>query len=861
MGFLGIVWCNLNLLLLGVSAVVATDVNPYTSGCLHNSLPGWTKKRVCNSDDPIDAAASGLCREPEITQLEIRIMVFNWDTTYFEAWLLQIILSELLDVPVTIESGNHDVLVSLYDPEAAFKFGDTSDSITTSAFQNAAKYGQDCTLASRDSVTYEPCAHHFPEIWNAHQEWLQNGISDNTLEFPYALGMVGYDGIYVTKYTTEQEPSIISYFGMAGEDNRKKLAELFPRPFSWGEYCQDVSRNNCSTPDVTAQRAPISEEEGQHFFKEGEFRGHFQHTEENNCDDNPLTCTGHLAPYPCGWSSYAESQMYHLNIALKGGGRDPAMPNQGYHYPQLLELLKAAEATGSNLMLEWWTPTEMSEVLRGSDAELIKVAFPTPTQKCLSMRHSLNDICAPDLATRVGDPIAVCDEAGTALVQTITTGLEEVTNLQDEAVRSPAYDVLKRFLITEYKLGEIFQLMKATNTTTPRDATCQWAVENFDTFLLPLVPPSHPRTLQESSEPVWTWVGISLGLLTCGVVLLTAIRVYHLRNRQVVIYAQIDFLWILLVGGLMLATGAIVLALPPTDASCVASDWLVNTGYTLILVPLIIKVAAINKLNQAAKQMKRVTIDRYFLWGATATISGTIVIFLAIWTGLDAAAKTAQYELTEATTATSSYDNNAEEIMEQLTSSTVVGTSYYCSSKSAAWRYISLGWNAFLLVCCTVLAVQTRKVHQDFRESTVLGLLIYSHSIMALLVLMTYFLSAVTKASTMAKVRSILYSLDTLTTIIIYFVPKLFADLPVFKKSLGTITSHISNAQLSLEQFSQRRDEKIRWKTKEDRELIERVVSVSGVTEESKDELFQLLSDLEQLRTENAALKQGGKAD
>lgn len=877
----GLLWLDLNLVLLGSSVaaaeeeVAATNANPYTSGCLYRSLPGWNKKRVCNSDDPAEAASAGLCREPAIPQLEIRIFSFNWDTTYFEAWLLQIVLSELLDVPVTIESGVPEVFVSMYDREGRYDFGPTSDAIVASSFRNAAKYNQDCTLASRESDNYEPCAHHYPEVWNADQGWMQQGIDENALEFPYALGVVGHDGIYVTKQTVQQEPSILSYFGLQGQENRRKVAELFPRPFTWAEYCQDVSRNNCKEPDRAAKRAPTTTEEGQHYFVKGLYTGHFRHTEENNCENNPLNCTGHIAPYPCGWSSYAESQMYHLDIALKGGGKDPNMPHKGYHYTQLVELIKAAEATGSNLILEWWTPTETSGTLRGTDTELIKVAFPTTTQECLSNRHSLEDICSPDRATRVGDPIAACGEAAEALVQTVTIGLKEVVSQQDEAVRSPAYDVLKRFLITEFRLGEIFQLMRAANRTQ-RDATCQWAVENFDNFLLPLVPPSHPRTLQDSYHSVLSWIGISLGLLTCALVLLTAARVYHLRNRRVIVYAQIEFLYTLLLGGLMLATGATVLALPATAVSCVAADWLINTGYTLILVPLIIKVAAINKLNQAAKQMKRVTVERSLLWGATATISCTILIFLSIWTALDPASKTAEYSLTESKTegGDSSAENPSFEDMFPPT--TIVDVSYFCSSESSVWGFITVGWIAVLLICCTVLAVQTRKVRQEFNETQVLGLLIYSHFAIALMIMVTFFLSPVSKDSTMEKVRSILYCVDTLTTITVYFLPKVLPDSGVFQNFSSQFNVSRLNSEQAMSFNSQngdgsvtgpfkRRtaatvgddcfsDEDVALLVKRDQELVNQVLEESTLSEKSEETLRSLLSSLEQLRMDHAAL-------
>ena len=38
--------------------------NPYQYGCLQSRREGFTEKRICNSEDPEDAADQGLCRAP-----------------------------------------------------------------------------------------------------------------------------------------------------------------------------------------------------------------------------------------------------------------------------------------------------------------------------------------------------------------------------------------------------------------------------------------------------------------------------------------------------------------------------------------------------------------------------------------------------------------------------------------------------------------------------------------------------------------------------------------------------------------------------------------------------------------------------
>jgi len=169
--------------------------------------------------------------------------------------------------------------------------------------------------------------------------------------------VLGEESWFVTRFTADAalggDPTLVSWLGLQGEANRRKLAETFLRPTTWGDYCALNSTNHCATPDAVAQRAP-ADDERDHMFKEGLYTGHFRATPENDCDTFPTNCTGHIADYPCGWSSFVEAQAYHLDIALKKGESSPG--SHGYTYSQLIELWRAANATKSNLMFYWWTP-------------------------------------------------------------------------------------------------------------------------------------------------------------------------------------------------------------------------------------------------------------------------------------------------------------------------------------------------------------------------------------------------------------------------------------------------------------------------------------------------------------------------
>jgi hypothetical protein len=294
-----------------------------------------------------------------------------------------------------------------------------------------------------------------------------------------------------------------------------------------------------------------------------------------------------------------------------------------------------------------------------------------------------------------------------------------------------------------------------------RDAACLWVVDNFD-YLSDFIPESYPRILQEenTSGPLF-YLSITLGLLVTLLILFAGFLTFRQRNQRVIRYAQIEFLWLLLAGLLMVAVGSVVIALSSTDGSCVAVIWLISLGYTLELVPLIVKVAAINRLMHAALVFRRIVLPRKSLFGAIFMISAIVTIFLILWTTMDPPHKKAQASLTDTLT-------EAGE--------TVVMINYFCDSESKVWGYIAASWNFLLLICASILAFIMRNLRMDFNETQTLVMLIYSHFIFAFLRLITLFLIGSLSESVLTFSRSIIFSLDAAATLFIYFLPKFLAS-------------------------------------------------------------------------------------
>ena len=143
---------------------------------------------------------------------------------------------------------------------------------------------------------------------------------------------------------------------------------------------------------------------------------------------------------------------------------------------------------------------------------------------------------------------------------------------------------------------------------------------------------------------------------------------------------------------------SIVYVVEPSRVTCTTTQWLVVLGFTLELTPLLVKVAAVNTIQQAAKRYKRVNLKASDLYIAVALVIVFVVGCLIAWTVVDPPTLVLDYVM-------SKNDEN------------VVQVSRTCSSESDVWYFLSLAWMGMLLIMTTVLAFQSRNVVQRFNET------------------------------------------------------------------------------------------------------------------------------------------------
>lgn len=456
-----------------------------------------------------------------------------------------------------------------------------------------------------------------------------------------------------------------------------------------------------------------------------------------------------------------EQQAYHLNIALRSSG--PEKGCRGYPYARLVEVVKAANATQSDVMFFWWSPEALYSKFSRTDFEFQRVSLPPPTQECVDAAVTSEERCDENEAVRIGKPEGVCMEPPSTLQKFVAQSL--LTISQDPsapgALQSPAYDLIKDFTITSLQLGEVLDRWLARGDNSAFDlryATCEWLVENWEDIESDLIPENFPRIIKEEEDKMdaFSVVTLVLSLLAMVAVLITSALAYIQRERPVIRNAQVGFLFILLVGLFSVTVGNILSALPPTDALCGLTIWLVNVGYTLELVPLIVKIAGILTLLSAARQMKRVVLDMRHLYAMVIGITSIVVFFLLAWSLVDIPVKETFFTLSSVTAPDGSK---------------VITQEHYCSSDSDFWNYFAALWFFILLLAASVLAVQTRHLKTDYNETETLAVLIYSHSVFVILRILTFTMSSEDEADAV-RFRSVIISCDVLAALAIYFVTK-----------------------------------------------------------------------------------------
>mmetsp|Transcript_33762 Transcript_33762/g.64290 ORF Transcript_33762/g.64290 Transcript_33762/m.64290 type:complete len:313 (-) Transcript_33762:2396-3334(-) len=302
-----------------------------------------------------------------------------------------------------------------------------------------------------------------PEVWNGQKKELDAHREQGLIEPTIGTGGIGKCSWYVPKYTARRDPTLLSYFGLEARNDtmkRRKVAENFLRPQTWGYFCEEITSDNCTSPYYDGEgrlivaRSPVDKSEAVKYFLLGSYHGHFNATDENDCDKHPETCTGHLTNVQCDWSTFAVSQAHHLGIPVKSSG---PLVGGAYAYGDIVDIYKAANFTKSDILIYWWTPEIKVQEFHGTDAEFQRVLLPPPSAECIESRVTQDQRCSINPEEHVGgEDAGACDAEAHVLRKIIGSSLFKITHHSDEVSRSPAYDLIKSLQLSDIDIDSMF---------------------------------------------------------------------------------------------------------------------------------------------------------------------------------------------------------------------------------------------------------------------------------------------------------------------------------------------------------------------------------------------------------------------
>lgn len=141
-------------------------------------------------------------------------------------------------------------------------------------------------------------------------------------------------------------------------------------------------------------------------------------------------------------------------------------------------------------------------------------------------------------------------------------------------------------------------------------AVCEWIVENIED-LENIIPEDYPKTYQDdnnfgSAAIVFAKI---LAFVTALISSVCMILTCKYRGTKVMTFAQPIFILLVLVGFFFVSVAAYLHAEQPTNSICLSAKWIEILGYTIELIPVLVKTSAMNRLIESSKKSVRININ------------------------------------------------------------------------------------------------------------------------------------------------------------------------------------------------------------------------------------------------------------
>ena len=538
---------------LSSSLTVCKDgkcTNPFEQGCLKTMAERYgkkiagiesiqsnisEKKHICYSDDP---NKNEMCRKSDWVELlqlkEIRIASGKTGVGTF-GLILQILLTEVLEVPTTIEHGQQygNGKASFYDRSMQTY---NSDYNQTESLVEAYRVGGNCKSSNN-----LPCSHIIPDVNYFSNEVL--ATKDMNEIFPLKFnGRAERKGFYIPKFTVEQHPEFATYVGFSKEQQRQKVASTFLKPTTWGEYYSEVrTEADCASgKDMSAQRLPLGDDEKNRYFVKGLFEGFFRNTTDTDCTNNS-DCFGHFI------SLSATREQYKMDL-----NNIPMRSLNNYSARDVKEIWYAANNTKSDVMILLETPSNSEWYeLHKSNVSLLRVKLPNPWE-CIQNKFFFKN--------------NYCDFSTTLFTNISSSTLKTMYDSAPVVSKSPAFDFLNSVNYPKHSVQQIYEEQSRISSVvgeidgqdySQMFAVCKYVYNNLGSFESSF-PKGYQRKIEKQSTERLANTATSISIIALFCIMLAVMSIYWHRDKPAIRYAQYAFLiWIM--GGMSSSLSVILL--------------------------------------------------------------------------------------------------------------------------------------------------------------------------------------------------------------------------------------------------------------------------------------------------------------
>lgn len=193
------------------------------------------------------------------------------------------------------------------------------------------------------------------------------------------------------------------------------------------------------------------------------------------------------------------------------------------------------------------------------------------------------------------------------------------------------------------------------------------------------------------------------------------------------------------------------------------------------MIPILIKVSAINKLSRDGRNLRKSKHHKNRLKQKLLLPLCCMIVYLAIWTKVDSP----HYQVRHVMNV-----NNEAYVKKYDT----------CSSENISWESAAFCWEAIMLVSATAIAYEARGVIDALNFSRPLVVMVYSHFLFLCMRLLTTVLmfSERIPAPLARVVISLLQSFDTCVASSIYLLPIIITACKKSEEKLAQVVTVVN---------------------------------------------------------------------